>query len=249
MIPSLDDVPRFLAYLGYSEQTIREILRQVRYFEEEAPVRDNIIEEYFDEKCIKIIVDAIVDRLSLLDSSRINLLDVGVGSGYFTSRVINALLQRNVNVTAYGLDVTPSMLRRITTLGITPIWGTADRLVESMELARVLGNRNLPTRFNAIISTFALHHIPNPSRALLGMAKVLEPHGLAVIVEVSKYNDSWLQEKLGDVHPGFEPRELQELGKRFFEMVQVEELSNVKCKVEGRELGVIISVLLDPRIM
>lgn len=186
MIPSLDDVPRLLAYLGYSEQTIREIMRQIRYFEEEAPIRDNIIEGYFDEKYIKTMVHAIVDRLSLLDNSRISLLDVGVGSGYFTSRVIDALLQRNVNVTAYGLDVTPSMLRKVTGRGIIPIWGTADRLVESIELARVLGSRNLPTRFNAIISTFALHHIPNPSMVLRGMAKVLEPHGLAVIIEVSR---------------------------------------------------------------
>ncbi len=172
---------------------------------------------------------------------------MGAGSGYFTTRILGLLGDAGVEAEAYGLDVTPGMLRRLAEKGVRPVWGTAERIAESIKLARTRLGLRVPERFDAAITTFTLHHIPDPSEALRGMAEVLEPQGVAVVVDISKYSDPALQEELSDVHPGFEPGELEEAAKPFFGEVRVGFLEGVRCRAGRVETGVVLGVLSSPR--
>ena len=246
MIPTLEDLPRLLEELGYTAERAWEIAAQVRHFEEEAPVRDRLVEQYFDQGCVKRIVQAMASELLKLGMPRLSLLDVGAGSGYFTSRVLKLLGEAGLQAEAYGLDVTPGMLRVLAEKGVTPIWGTAERIAESVRLARArLGL--VPERFDTAITTFTLHHIPDPSEALKGIARVLEPWGVAVVVDISKYSDAELQEELSDVHPGFEPSELEEAARTAFREVRVRFLEGARCRAGRVETGVVIGVLSSPQ--
>ncbi len=247
MIPSIEELPGLLEELGYEPSRAWEIAAQVRHFEEEAPARDSIVEQYFDRSCVERIVQAVAEQLLRLGRPSLRILDIGAGSGYFTSRILSLLREAGIRVEAYGLDVTPGMLRRLAEKGITPVWGTAERVAESIELARTKLGLRAPERFDAVITTFTLHHIPEPSEAMAGIAGVLESWGVTVVVDISKYSDAGLQEELSDVHPGFEPRELEEAATKAFGEVAVGYLEGVRCRAGRVETGVVIGVLANPR--
>jgi len=123
MIPSISEVKGFLKNLSFDESSVNELMEQIKYFETEAPKRDDIVRDYFREECIETIVNDIVEEILRLNRENIKLLDVAAGSGFFTERIKKKLKGRGVKVDVYALDITPSMLRRLNEKGITLIWG------------------------------------------------------------------------------------------------------------------------------
>ena len=238
MIPRAGEVKDLLKLLGYTEEHAAEASRQIEHFEREAPVRDEIVEDYFDRRCILRIASEIVKELEVLNREKITLLDVGAGSGTFTVRVADMLKERGWKVEAYGLDITPGMLMMLARKGIVPVWGVAEKIESSILLINKLYGLNIPLRFDAVISTFTLHHIPDPRSALVSMKKVVLKNGRVIVVDVVRYGEHTLKDRLADVHPGLLPEEVRRWASRIFDRVKVEIMEGVRCIIEGVEVKV-----------
>lgn len=246
MIPTLDGIRYYLKTLGYSEERISDILLQIEHFESEAPRRDDIIKEYFDNECIQRIILEIIKEIIGVNKKHVKLLDIGAGSGFFTTRIIKMLSQLGITANAYGLDVTPGMLRILETKGIRPIWGTSEKILESIKLARTHVGENIPEKFDIITTMFNLHHLQNPSDAFESIAKIIDKKGIVIVVDIYRYDDPDLQKMMKDVHPGFTTRELNIYAKPYFKETNFRLMQKVKCKAENVETGVIIGVLKNP---
>lgn len=230
MIPSISEVKEFLKKLGFDERSANELIEQIEYFEGEAPQRDDIVRDYLREECIETIVGDIVEEILKLNKENIKLLDVAAGSGFFTERVKRKLEERGVKVDVYALDITPSMLKRLKERKITPIWGVAEKIKESIKIANEYYNINVPEKFDAVISTLALHHFLKPEKVLESMKDALKESGKVIIVDVLKHEHEELKETLKDTHLGFSLEEIKEMGSKIFKEVKANYM-DVYCEV------------------
>ena len=104
------------------------------------------------------------------------VLEVGSGPG----RLAVKLAEREPDMRITGLDIAPEMVERADALAAR--LGVADR-------ARfVVGDvASLPfadASFDALVSTFSLHHWPDPFRGLAEIHRVMRPGGVALIYDL-----------------------------------------------------------------
>jgi SAM-dependent methyltransferase len=117
------------------------------------------------------------ETADLASSGRI--LDVGSGPGYLAV----ALVQAFSNLRVVGVDVSPEMIGRAREVAGRE---NADGRVV-FERADV---RDLPfpdASFDAVLSTFSMHHWLDPDRGLAEIHRVLKPGGVARIYDVADW--------------------------------------------------------------
>jgi SAM-dependent methyltransferase len=105
------------------------------------------------------------------------VLEVGSGPGRLAVRI--AELDPDVRIA--GVDLAPEMVERAEALAARS--GVADRVA-----FRVGDVASLPfaeASFDAAVSTFSLHHWPEPARGLAEVYRVLRPGGVAVIYDLA----------------------------------------------------------------
>lgn len=242
MIPSISEVKEFLKKLGFDESSVNELIEQIEYFEGEAPQRDDIVRDYLREECIETIVNDIVEEILKLNKENIKLLDVAAGSGFFTERIKKKLEERGVKADVYALDITPSMLRRLNEKGITPIWGVAEKIHESIEVANEHYGINAPKEFDVVLSTLAFHHFLKPEIVLKSMKSVLKESGKVIIVDILKHEHEEFKETLKDTHLGFTLEEIEGLASRIFPKVRAQYI-DAYCEVDDVIVGLYKAVL------
>ncbi|NJE04677.1 methyltransferase domain-containing protein [Thermococcus sp. M36] len=236
MIPGIEEIRLFLEKLGFDRGSINELIEQIEYFETEAPERDDIVRNYLRDECIERMIDEIVREVLRLGRKEVRLLDVAAGSGFFTERIKKRLEEMGVRTEVYALDITPSMLRRLKEKGITPIWGVAERIGDSIRIANKHYGLSVPEKFDVVVSTLAFHHFINPEGVLRSIRGVLEDGGRVVIIDVLKHSHGEFKDTLKDTHLGFSLEEIKEMGSRVFGKVEARPLG-LHCEVDGVLIG------------
>ncbi len=240
-----ENIRVFLRRIGFNEEEIGILMEQIEFFDAEAPERDNIVREYLGEACIEEVVEEIVGSIDIhMKKKRLSILDVGAGSGTFTRRIRDRLIDIGFDVDVYGLDISPKMLRKLGEKGVKPVWGSADRILESIKLNNELFKMDIPTRFDVVVSTLALHHFRDPHRVLRSIGDVLSEDGVAVIVDVLKHGHDMLIHKLRDLHPGFTVDTIKTIASDVFGYVETGVLHDVYCTVYGYKVGMFKAVMV-----
>ncbi len=236
MIPGIEEIREFLERLGFDEKAVNELVEQIEYFETEAPKRDDIVRDYLRDECIERLVEEIAREVLRLGRKGVRILDVAAGSGFFTERVKRKLEEKGIKVEVYGFDITPSMLKRLKEKGITPVWGVAERIRDSIRIANDHYGLDVPEKFDVVVSTLAFHHFLNPEEVLRSIRDVLEDGGKAVIIDVLKHGHDEFKDTLKDTHLGFSIEEMREMGLRVFRNAEVRPLG-LHCEVDGILIG------------
>jgi ubiquinone/menaquinone biosynthesis C-methylase UbiE len=118
-------------------------------------------------------LEATLTQLDCKPSERV--LDVGCGTGLLLAK----LLRRQPTIDAAGIDLTPAMLdvaRRDRSWRRTPLLAAADAAALPFS----------DSCFEHVVSTSALHHWPEPTRALAEIARVTVPGGKVVLTDWSR---------------------------------------------------------------
>lgn len=217
---------------------VKVVLKEIRHFtQKEAEKRDKILLSYFGEEGINLIVDSICNRLLAMPRLRedAEILDVGAGSGLFTIRVARKCVwNRLPKATFYAMDATPIMLRMLTrkTSAILPFLGIAENITKSAKLAQK--HLRVPEKFDAIFSTLMLHHCLSVEKVFESMREALKTHGKVVVVDLCRHPFEEFRQEMGDVHLGFEPKQIEKDAEKLFNQVYVEKLPGICCSSSGR---------------
>ncbi len=230
------DLHSLLSELG--AQNIDLLVGEIRHFtENEARKRDKIVLGYFGQDGVKQIVDSLVTCLNsppkLMATAQI--LDMGAGSGFFTTRVSHKLKERLPNASFYAMDATPAMLLAMARKkgdGIAPFFGIAENIAGSMQKAKKYAA--VPKRFDAVFSTLMLHHCPDVNKVFRSLREVLKFNGKAVIVDLCTHPFTEFREEMGDFHLGFDHEEIRKAARESFSNVSVKKLPGICCESSGR---------------
>jgi len=148
--------------------------------------------------------------------------DLGAGTGFITQE----LLERNLSVIA--VDQSREMLKVLESKfglngKLTCLQGDAYSLpLESGSVDYVMAN-------------MFLHHIENPGRAIIEMARILKPGGKLVIADLDRHEHEFLRTEQFDVWLGFERRDiLKWLTDAGLSDIGIEDL-NEKCCCDSCE--------------
>lgn len=125
------------------------------------------------------------------------ILDVGTG----TAQIPIVLCRADAKARVLGIDLAEHMLAR----GETNIVAAA--LWERIRLNRADAKAlRLPSgSFEAVISNTILHHIPDPSPAIVEMVRLVAPGGTLMIRDLVRPNDLRTLDLLVDTYAGSEP--------------------------------------------
>jgi SAM-dependent methyltransferase len=163
----------------------------------------------------------------------LRVADIGCGEGYLTvetsrwaSRVI-------------AVDRSPLVLKR------------ARALASRRRVHNVIWKRGelerLPIRDASVdvaLLSQALHHAPQPAKALAEAARIVAPGGRVLVLDLREHDEGWVRERLGDRWLGFADDALAKLLKDAG-------LVNVKINVGARRTGdpftVIVASGVKPR--
>jgi SAM-dependent methyltransferase len=226
----------------------RKLAKTAEHFSrKEAGKRDEIVLNYFGQAGINRIVNAITDRL--LDSPKLSakakVLDVGAGSGFFTTKIKDKIQAQLPKVSFYAMDLTPAMLVSLTSKhnGITAFVGIAENLQDSIKEAKK--HFNVPSKFEAVYSTLMLHHSLEPEKVFKSIKTVLKKGGKAIIVDLCEHHFEEFKMELGDEHLGFKPRNIHEMASKHFSAVKVEKLEGICCKSSGRSAEIFVASMLN----
>ena len=73
-----------------------------------------------------------------------------------------------------------------------------------------LHHLSLPTaKTGLVVLSQSLHHVEEPAAVLGEAARILAPGGKVVVLELLPHDESWVRDRLGHKHLGFEPEVLQ----------------------------------------
>jgi len=230
------DLHSLLSELG--AQNINLLVGEIRHFtEKEARKRDKIVLSYFGQDGVKQIVDSIVICLtsSLKQKANAQILDIGAGSGFFTTRVSRKLKERLSNASFYAMDATPAMLLTMARKKgdeITPFFGIADNIAGSIQKAKKYAA--VPEHFDVVFSTLMLHHCPDVNKVFRSLREVLKSTGKAVIADLCTHPFTEFREEMSDLHLGFDPEQIRKAARESFSKVSVEKLPGICCESSGR---------------
>jgi SAM-dependent methyltransferase len=227
-------------------QNVDALTEQIGHFtEKEAERRDEIISSYFGAKGIQRIIDYVSDCLlsppRLIDNAEI--LDVGAGTGFFTIRIAQKLRRHLPKTSFYAMDITPAMLRVLVkkTTDIIPFLGTAENISASIKFARK--HLEIPEKFDAAYSTLTLHHCLDMENVFRSLREVLKALGKAVIVDLCEHSFEEFQREMGDVHLGFQLKQIEEKASKYFPRVQIEKMSGIRCEQSGHSAELFIAYM------
>jgi SAM-dependent methyltransferase len=212
----------------------------------EAEKRDAITLGYFGEEGTKRIVAAITERITPFLSENSSVLDVGAGSGFFTSKIGQAINLKIPNVGFYAMDATPAMLLALQKkhAELTPLWGIAENIKGSLKEAEAYAQ--VPQRFDAVFSSLMLHHSAKPETVFASIKNILKPSGVAVILDLCEHNLLEFKTDLADVHLGFKLEYIKELAEQEFASVQIEKLPGISCSSSGRSAQIFVAKMQNP---
>jgi SAM-dependent methyltransferase len=165
---------------------VETLLETIEHFtQKEAQKRDSILLGYFGESGINRIVESICNRLLMPPKlkSDAKILDVGAGSGLFTTRVARNLHENLPKTSFYAMDITPAMLKMLAKKNsdIIPFLGVAENIVQSVRCASE--HLSIPAKFDAVYSTLMLHHCLKLETVFKSMRNALRTPGKAVLVD------------------------------------------------------------------
>ena len=226
---------------------IETLMKEIKHFtEKEAKRRDKIVLSYFGEDGIERVIDSIVQGLLSPPRLRKNarVLDVGAGSGFFTTKVVDKVRRHLPEAAFYAMDLTPVMLRVLArkTPEITLFLGVAENVRGSVEHARRY--INIPEKFDAIFSTLMLHHCLDIEIVFESFRKAVEVDGKAVVVDLCKHSFEEFREEMGDLHLGFEPELLKGMAEKHFSNVQIKKIPGICCTNSGRSAELFVAVMI-----
>jgi SAM-dependent methyltransferase len=149
----------------------------------------------------------------------LRVADIGCGEGYLTveasrwaSRVI-------------AIDRSPLVLKK------------ARALATRRRVRNVIWKRGeldkLPLRDASVdvsLLSQALHHAPDPARALAEAARVVVPGGRVLVLDLREHEEKWVKQRLGDRWLGFDDEQLAKLLKGAG-------LTDVRVTVGARRIG------------
>jgi len=229
------DLRSLLLELG--AQNIELVVEEIKHFtEKEAEKRDKIVLDYFGKNGVEQIVGAIATQLTSPPKLKPNaqILDMGAGSGFFTTKAAHKLKKHLPNASFYAMDATPAMLLALAKKGgeITPFFGIAENIAGSIRNAKKY--TEVPAQFDAVFSTLMLHHCPDVYKVFQSLRQVLKRSGKAVIVDLCTHPFTEFRAEMGDLHLGFEPEEVKKTARKVFSRVSVEKLPGICCESSGR---------------
>jgi len=238
------DIKELLEKLQVSN--VKTLLEEIEHFtKKEAEKRDKILMSYFGEDSINLIVDSTCNRLLSIPKLReeAEILDVGAGAGLFTIRVARKLRSKLPKAAFYAMDVTPIMLKMLTrkTSEVQPFLGVAENITKSAKLARK--RLRVPEKFDAMFSTLMLHHCISVEKVFQSMREALKTHGKVVVVDLCKHPFEEFRKEMGDIHLGFEPKQIKKVAKRLFTEASVEKLPGICCSSSGRRAELFIAYM------
>jgi len=65
-----------------------------------------------------------------------------------------------------------------------------------------------------VVVSQSLHHVDDPQAVILEAARILAPRGRVVVLELMPHRETWVHERLGHKHLGFQPADLERQLKR-----------------------------------
>ena len=236
--------PKLLKELGV--QNAETVTEQMQHFtEKEAEKRDEIVLSYFGAEGVQRIVDSISNCLlsppRLMENAEI--LDVGTGTGFFTTKIAQKLRKHLPTASFYAMDITPAMLKMLSkkTADILLFLGTAENISASIRFARK--HLELPEKFDAVYSTLTLHHCVDIENVFQSIHEVLKTNGKAVIVDLCEHSFEEFKKEMGDIHLGFQPKQVKEKASKHFSIVQIEKIPGIRCEVSGRSAELFIAYM------
>jgi SAM-dependent methyltransferase len=230
--------------LGASNPNI--LAKTVEHFTtKEAEKRDKIVVSYFGHDGVSRIVTTITDLL--LDSPSLSteaaVLDIGAGTGFFTTKIATKVHAKIPNVSFYAMDLTPAMLLSLAKkkTNITPFIGIAENLESSIKEARK--HFNIPQKFDAIFSTLMLHHSTQPEKIFKNLKETLKENGKAIIIDLCEHSFEEFRTEMGDVYLGFDPEKIREIAANYFPEVKVEKMPGISCECSGRAAEIFVAFM------
>jgi SAM-dependent methyltransferase len=249
------DIESFEQYLRETDmkQLLKElevpdpkpVLETIKHFTlKEAEKRDKILMDYFGEKGINLIVNSIsVHLLESLPKLKPNakILDVGAGSGLFTTKIADKMRRKLPEASFYAMDATPIMLKIIAKKAseVHPFLGVAENITKSIKIARK--HINLPLKFDAVFSTLMLHHCLDVQKVFKSMREALKANGKAIVVDLCKHSFVEFREEMGDAHLGFEVARIKKAAKTVFTYVSIDKLPGICCSSSGRSAELFVA--------
>lgn len=165
----------------------------VQYFDELAAQWDTMRESFYSESVREAAFDAANLQPGML------AVDVGAGTGFITE----GLLQRGLNVVA--IDQSYAMLNEL-----KKKFPQCEDLIKFSKCeglkCRFGKAEKLPIPSNAVDYVFAnmcLHHIEEPSVAVVEMSRILRSGGTLVITDIDKHEYEFLRQEQCDRWMGF----------------------------------------------
>lgn len=240
------DLNGLFEVLGASDPKL--LAKEVEYFTvEEAERREHLLLNYFGSEGINRVVDKIVELL--FASPRLSedgkVLDVGAGTGFFTSKIAEKVHAKLPNTSFYAVDLTPAMLLSLSRKydRVKPFVGLAENIKGSIREARRYFD--IPDEFDAIFSTLMLHHSAEPEKVFQSIREVLKADGKAIVVDLCEHGFEEFETEMGDVHLGFEPKRVYEMARKAFSVVSVEKMRGICCECSGRSAEIFFAYMYD----
>lgn len=135
--------------------------------------------------------------LRLLDPDVV-VADLGCGTGQLTALL--APLVRQVIAVDNSADMLQAARRRLGGAG------NVDIRLGSLEAVPIDSER-----VDIVVMALVLHHLPDPARALAEAARVLEPGGRALIIDMLPHDRVEYQQQMGHVWLGFPERHVRRM--------------------------------------
>jgi SAM-dependent methyltransferase len=209
----------------------------------EGDKRDAIGQGYFGDEGVNRIVEAITEHLLSPPTLRAGskVLDVGAGSGFFTTKIAERINRKVPNVAFYAMDATPAMLLALVEkkVGITPFLGIAENIEASIKEARAYAE--IPDKFDAVFSTLMLHHSTEPEKTFESIKKILKNNGKAIVLDLCEHKFEEFKTEMGDVHLGFKLDNVRKMAKAHFSTVEIEKMPVIGCHCSGRSAEIFIA--------
>lgn len=238
------ELEQFLQKLDVSD--FKALAKTAEHFTlKEAEKRDEIVISYFGHNGVDRIVNTVTKHL--LEPPKLpqnaKILDVGAGTGFFTTRIAEKLHLKMPGTSFYAMDLTPAMLLSLAkkNVGITPFLGVAENIEGSIEQAR--NHFNVPKKFDAVFSTLMLHHSHQPEKIFKNIKSVLKRKGKAIVIDMCEHSFEEFRVEMGDVHLGFKPEDIYEMMKKDFSEVKVRRAPGISCKSSGRSIQLFVATM------
>ena len=203
------------------------LVENLEHFRNESETRDQVVESYFGEGGLDFLVDTLSEKIfENIETEEPKILDVGCGTGTFTVRIQKILEKMGLKPQFYALDASYLMLNKL--IERAPDFGCSiglyKKIRDSIQIQQDVIGTAFPKQFDVIMSTLALHHIPDKDSIFLSVFENLSPDGFAINCDVGM----WIKE--GEHKPyGTAKEDVLNACNRYFNKVQYNILPNILC--------------------